>query len=91
VSQVADAMFDVLVEVVAKKSVNTLRLVWIVIFQTAMLTEFYNSMLKKEHTDVQEEEDTDAQEAVTDLQDEGSLFKSFENIGTRIKCMGCLY
>ncbi|XP_071002002.1 protein mono-ADP-ribosyltransferase PARP14-like isoform X2 [Oncorhynchus clarkii lewisi] len=85
VSQVADAMFDALVEVVAKKSVNTLRLVRIVIFQTAMLTEFYNSMLKKENTDVQEEEDTDAQEAVTDLQDEGSLFKAFENIGTRIK------
>uniref|UniRef100_A0A8K9XST8 Poly [ADP-ribose] polymerase n=1 Tax=Oncorhynchus mykiss TaxID=8022 RepID=A0A8K9XST8_ONCMY len=75
VSQVADAMFDALVEVVAKKSVSTLRLVRIVIFQTAMLTEFYNSMLKKENTDVQEEEDTDAQEAVTDLQDEGSLSK----------------
>ncbi|XP_042171561.1 protein mono-ADP-ribosyltransferase PARP14-like [Oncorhynchus tshawytscha] len=67
-------MLDALVEVVAKKSVNTLRLVRIVIFQTAMLTDFYNSMLKKENTDVQEEEDTDAQEAVTDLQDEGTIF-----------------
>ncbi|CAB1342451.1 unnamed protein product, partial [Coregonus sp. 'balchen'] len=85
VSQVADAMLDALVEVVGKKSVNTLRLVRIVIFQTAMLTEFYNSMLKKEGTDAQEKEDTDAQEAVTDLQDQGSLFKTFENIGNKIK------
>lgn len=78
-------MLDALVEVVGKKSVNTLRLVRIVIFQTAMLTEFYNSMLKKEDTGAQEEEDTDAHEAGTDL------FKAFENIGTKIKCMGCLY
>uniref|UniRef100_A0A674EJD9 Poly [ADP-ribose] polymerase n=1 Tax=Salmo trutta TaxID=8032 RepID=A0A674EJD9_SALTR len=75
VSQVADAMFDALVEVVGKKSVNTLRLVRIVIFQSAMLTEFYNSMLKKEGRHAQEEEDTDAQEAGTALQDQGSLNK----------------
>ncbi|XP_045575841.1 protein mono-ADP-ribosyltransferase PARP14 isoform X1 [Salmo salar] len=81
VSQVADAMLDALVEVVGKKSVNTLRLVRIVIFQTAMLTEFYNSMLKKEDTGAQEEEDTDAHEAGTDL------FKAFENIGTKIKSL----
>eukprot|EP00063_Salmo_salar_P074875 XP_014049710.1 PREDICTED: poly [ADP-ribose] polymerase 14-like [Salmo salar] len=85
VSQVADAMFDALVEMVGKKSVNTLRLVRIVIFQSAMLTEFYNSMLKKEGTYAQEEEDTDAQEAGTALQDQGSLFKAFEKIGTKIK------
>lgn len=89
-SQVADAMFDALVEMVGKKSVNTLRLVRIVIFQSAMLTEFYNSMLKKEGTYAQEEEDTDAQEAGTALQDQGSLFKAFEKIGTKIKCMECL-
>uniref|UniRef100_A0A8C7JYW8 Poly [ADP-ribose] polymerase n=1 Tax=Oncorhynchus kisutch TaxID=8019 RepID=A0A8C7JYW8_ONCKI len=55
-SEVADAMLDAVVEVVCKKSQNSLKLVRMVIFQPAMLTDFHTSMLKKEGTDAQEKE-----------------------------------
>lgn len=55
-SEVADAMLDAVVEVVGKKSQNSLKLVRMVIFQPAMLTDFHTSMLKKEGTDAQEKE-----------------------------------
>uniref|UniRef100_A0A4W5QZR0 Poly [ADP-ribose] polymerase n=1 Tax=Hucho hucho TaxID=62062 RepID=A0A4W5QZR0_9TELE len=55
-SEVADAMLDAVVEVVGKKSQNSLKLVRMVIFQPAMLTDFHTSMLKKEGTDIPEKE-----------------------------------
>ncbi|CAB1339029.1 unnamed protein product [Coregonus sp. 'balchen'] len=44
-SEVADAMLDAVVEVVGKKSQNSLKLVRMVIFQPAMLTDFHTTFV----------------------------------------------
>ncbi|NXQ19781.1 PAR14 polymerase, partial [Peucedramus taeniatus] len=50
-AKVADEMLDAIVEFVRQKSVQHLQAVKIVIFQTNMLTDFYESMKKREGSD----------------------------------------
>ncbi|XP_062312355.1 protein mono-ADP-ribosyltransferase PARP14-like isoform X2 [Osmerus eperlanus] len=57
--QVADAMLDAVVDVINQKSHNNLKLVRMVVFQTAMVKDFLSSMQNKEGTeDIAEEKDT---------------------------------
>ncbi|NXO62502.1 PAR14 polymerase, partial [Phainopepla nitens] len=50
-AQVADEMLDAIVEFARQKSVQHLQTIKIVIFQTNMLTDFYQSMKKREDSD----------------------------------------
>ncbi|NWV96001.1 PAR14 polymerase, partial [Machaerirhynchus nigripectus] len=50
-AKVADEMLDAIVEFARQKSVQHLQTVKIVIFQTNMLTDFYESMKKREDSD----------------------------------------
>ncbi|NWX16676.1 PAR14 polymerase, partial [Aegotheles bennettii] len=50
-AEVADAMLDAIVEFASKKSVQHLKKIKIVIFQTDMLRDFYKSMKKREKSD----------------------------------------
>lgn len=51
---VADAMVDAMVDFIRKKQPKFVRSIKILIFQTAMLAEFYTSMKKREGEQVQE-------------------------------------
>ncbi|XP_067995153.1 protein mono-ADP-ribosyltransferase PARP14-like isoform X2 [Melanerpes formicivorus] len=64
-SKVADDMLDAIVEFASKRSVQHLKKIKIVIFQTNMLRDFYESMKKREGSDVSTKESW------------MSLFKSF--------------
>ncbi|NXM54431.1 PAR14 polymerase, partial [Illadopsis cleaveri] len=50
-AKVADEMLDAVVEFARQKSVQHLQIIKIVIFQTNMLTDFYESMKKREDSD----------------------------------------
>ncbi|NWH50633.1 PAR14 polymerase, partial [Fregata magnificens] len=50
-AKVADNMLDAIVEFASKRSVQHLKKIKIVIFQTNMLRDFYESMKKREHSD----------------------------------------
>lgn len=50
-AKVADEMLDAVVEFARQKSVQHLQTIKIVIFQTNMLTDFYESMKKREDSD----------------------------------------
>ncbi|NXR27059.1 PAR14 polymerase, partial [Cinclus mexicanus] len=65
-AKVADEMLDAIVEFVRQKSVQHLQTIKIVVFQTNMLTDFYESMKKRE-------EDSDSSTTESWL----SWFKSF--------------
>lgn len=47
-TEVADAMFDAVIDVLSQNSSTTLNTVRIVIFQAPMLTDFYTSMQQRE-------------------------------------------
>lgn len=49
--QVADAMLDAVIDVLSQNTSSTLKTIRIVIFQTPMLKEFYNSMHQREATE----------------------------------------
>ncbi|XP_008938853.1 PREDICTED: poly [ADP-ribose] polymerase 14-like, partial [Merops nubicus] len=51
-AKVADDMLDAIVEFASKRSVQHLKKIKIVIFQTYMLKDFYESMKKREDTDL---------------------------------------
>ncbi|NXD82849.1 PAR14 polymerase, partial [Halcyon senegalensis] len=51
-AKVADDMLDAIVEFASKRSVQYLKKIKIVIFQTNMLRDFYESMKKREYTDL---------------------------------------
>ncbi|XP_010074343.1 PREDICTED: poly [ADP-ribose] polymerase 14-like [Pterocles gutturalis] len=51
-AKVADDMLDAIVEFVSKRSVQYLKKIKIVIFQTHMLRDFYESMKKREDSDL---------------------------------------
>ncbi|XP_009975706.1 PREDICTED: poly [ADP-ribose] polymerase 15-like, partial [Tauraco erythrolophus] len=51
-AKVADDMLDAIVEFASKRSVQHLKKIKIVIFQTNMLTDFYESMKKREDLDL---------------------------------------
>lgn len=55
-AKVADEMLDAIVEFARQKSVEHLQTIKIVIFQTNMLRDFYESMKKREDTDSSETE-----------------------------------
>ncbi|NXC07349.1 PAR14 polymerase, partial [Orthonyx spaldingii] len=50
-AKVADEMLDAIVEFARQKSVQYLQTIKIVVFQTNMLTDFYESMKKRENSD----------------------------------------
>ncbi|XP_029936580.1 poly(ADP-ribose) polymerase family member 14-related sequence 1 isoform X2 [Myripristis murdjan] len=55
-SQVADAMFDAVVDVLSQANPNPLKMIRIVIFQQGMLKDFHTSMQKKEVSDTKDKE-----------------------------------
>ncbi|KAJ7990064.1 hypothetical protein DPEC_G00310970 [Dallia pectoralis] len=84
--QVADAMFDAIVEFVRQKPQNTLKLVRLVVFQPAMLTEFQKSMMKKEDPGVQSKEKSGIWATIKSLFTLGKADKSLKDEDFIIEC-----